>query len=77
MNTSKAPAARRFAPLEAGGEAAGDCPFESRPGQHSDHASRLPSLVGGPPLCYGPPTPSRTLLAAAEGGRSEARATAV
>ncbi|WP_233125190.1 hypothetical protein, partial [Halorubrum sp. SD683] len=33
------------------------------PAPHSDRASHLPSLVGGPPLRSGPPTPSRVLLA--------------
>ena len=44
---------------------------------HRDRTSRLPSLVGGPSLRSGPPTPSHGHLAAADGGRSEARATAV
>jgi len=42
MNSSKAPAARREAPLAAGGKAAGDCPFESRT---ATAASHLPSLA--------------------------------
>jgi len=38
--------------------------------------SRLPSLVGHSPLRFEWPTPSHALLAAAKGGRSQARATA-
>jgi hypothetical protein len=45
--------ARRFAPLAAGGSAAGDCPFESRPAPLRNRTSRLPSLAarsGLPPV---------------------------
>ena len=65
------PAAWRDAPRAAGGEAAGDCPFESRPAQR-------PHLTPPQPRRW----PSASLratdslagwLAAADGGRSQAR----
>ena len=48
-----------------------------RPPPHSNRTSRLPSLVDRSSLRSDRSTPSRVLLAAAEGGRSQARATAV
>jgi len=57
-------------PVTAGSSAAGDCPFESCPAQHRNHASLLPSLAAR----FARGVPRAVLLG--RGAASEARAAA-